>query len=123
MNADVRPRALCIRARPSPVSPAFMEPLVGEWIRALALHADLLVMTEDFDLAQACDIHRPGFIIFEGLSTLRPLPLRIGSCAACPAIPRAIFLNVDPHDAMRPHIHRMIEKFGIEAIFAYDSDH
>ncbi len=123
MNAEARPRALCIRARPSPVSPAFMEALVGEWIGALALHADLLVMTEDFDLAEACDIHRPDFIVFEGLSTLRPMPHRITSPAACPAIPRAIFLNVDPHDAMRPHIYRMIETFGIEAIFAYDSDH
>ncbi len=123
MNDAARPRALCVRARPSPASPPFMERLLDEWIRALALHADLQVMTEDFDLAEACDTHQPDFIVFEGLSTLRPLPLRIASPAACAAIPRAVFLNVDPHDAMRPHIYRMVEAFGIEAIFAYDSNH
>ncbi len=100
-----------------------MEPLIDEWIRALALHADLRIVDGDFDLAEACDIHQPAFIVYEGLSTLRPQPPRIASAHACPTIPRAIFLNVDPHDAMRPHIYRMIEALGIEAIFAYDSDH
>ena len=118
-----RPRALCIRARPSPVTPDFMERVLDEWIRALALHAELVVMDEDFDLARACDAHRPDFIVFEGLCTLRPEPLEIAAPHCHPAIPRAMFLNVDPHDAMRPHIYRMVERFGVEAIFGYDSDH
>jgi hypothetical protein len=106
-----------VRPRLNPEAPEFILPLVDDWVDALALHANVTVVEQDFDLLEVCDTLHPDLIVFEDLGPFRATPVRIANAAAHPAIPRAAMLNGDPFDTARPRFHRMVERYRIEFFF------
>lgn len=110
-------RILCVRARRNPESAPVLDAVVDEWIHALALHCDVEVIEEDFDLVEVCDRVRPDFLLFDSIHWGRKHRLAIANIDARPDLPRALLLNCDPHDPMRPLMMDMLGTYGIDTIF------
>lgn len=115
--AASRVKILCIRARLNPESAAFLNAVVDEWVHALALHCDVETIEEDFDLIEICERVKPDVLLFDSIHWGRRNRLKIGNIDACPELPRALLLNCDPHDPMRPLTMDMLQSHGIDTIF------
>ncbi len=118
-----RKRVLCVRPRANTHAAPFLAATKSEWIGALSLHCSVHVIEEDFDFRAVCDSVQPDFVIFEMVSWPRPEPLVITSGDAHPHIPRALILNCDPHEPMRPLLYQMLDRYGVTAIFGFGLHH
>lgn len=116
-DATPRVKVLCVRARPNPDCAPVLHTVVDEWVHALALHCDVETIEEDFDLAEVCGRVRPDFLLFDSIHWGRRHRLSIANADACPGVPRALLLNSDPHDPMRPLTLDMVAAYGIDTIF------
>ena len=117
-----RKKVLCVRGHANPDCAQELHGVVDEWLDALALHGDVEVIEGDFDMAVAMERVRPDFVLFDALHWGRSHPPRITSSEAFPHIPRALLLNSDPHDPMRPLTMDMVSAYGIETIFCTGSE-
>lgn len=112
-----RVKILCVRAKPNPDTAAMLHNVVDEWVHALALHCDVEMIEEDFDLVEVHARVRPDFLLFDSIHWGRRHRLTIANIDAFPDLPRALFLNCDPHDPMRPLTMDMAAAYGIDTIF------
>jgi hypothetical protein len=110
-------RILCVRARPNPESAPVLNAVVDEWMHALALHCDVEMIEQDFDLIEAVTRVKPDFLLFDSIHWGRKHRLTITNVDAFPDLPRALLLNCDPHDPMRPLMMDMLSTYGIDTIF------
>lgn len=110
-------RILCIRPALNDKAGTILTVTSDEWVEALALHATVLSIDNDFDFGETCLDFRPDLVILDAVNWTRAQPLRIANARAHPAIPRVLFLNFDPHDPMRPLTFRMAEELGVETVF------
>ena len=117
MNAPSRVKILCVRPRPNPACADVLNGVVDEWVEALALHCDVEMIEQDFDLIEVRERVKPDFLLFDSIHWGRPHRLNIANIDACPDLPRALFLNCDPHDPMRPLTFDMMAAYGIDTIF------
>lgn len=118
-----RRRVLCVRPRGNPTTPAFMLGITSEWLDALRLHCEVIVMERDFDLAETCDQVRPDLLLFECTHPERPSPITITNARAHPHLPRAALMMSDPHDSMRPLTYQFFEAYGVETVFTFSTTH
>jgi len=100
--AASRVKVLCVRPRLNPESAHFLNAVVDEWVHALALHCDVETIEHDFDLIETCERVKPDFLLFDSVHWGRRDRLKITNIDAHPELPRALLLNCDPHDPMRP---------------------
>ncbi|MCJ2188106.1 CgeB family protein [Novosphingobium beihaiensis] len=91
--------------------------VVDEWVHTLALHCDVETIDYDFDLVEVCERVKPDFLLFDSIHWGRNHPLAIANIDAFPDLPRALLLNSDPHDPMRPLTMDMVCAYGIDTIF------
>lgn len=117
MHEAGRTRVLCIRGHANPDCSPVLHAIVDEFIAALGLHGDVAVIEGDFDLVSAVERLKPDFLLFDALHWGRSHPPRIANSQAHPELPRALLLNSDPHDPMRPLTMDMVSAYGIDTIF------
>ena len=117
-----RPKILCIRPRPNPDCATVLHGVVDEWVATLALHAEVETIDHDFDLAEVAARVQPDLLLFDSIHWGRPHRLAIAHADACPEVPRALFLNSDPHDPMRPLTMAMVGAYGIDTIFCMGTE-
>jgi hypothetical protein len=117
--ADPRPRrrALCVRPALNPDAPPFLRAISDEWIAALALHCEVTTIDHDFDFSAVCDRVRPDFVIYDAVHWVRPTRITVTNARAHPHIPRAFFMNCDPHDPLRPQFMELVHHYGIDTVF------
>lgn len=118
-----RRKVLCVRPGLNPAASSLMMDVIDNWVHALALHCDLEIIEDDFDLKDVCDRVRPDFILFEAVTWCRPRRLRITRAREYPHIPRALNLNCDPHEPMRPITFQMLNEWGVNTLFSYAGMH
>ncbi|MDE1900773.1 MAG: glycosyltransferase family 1 protein [Alphaproteobacteria bacterium] len=82
-----------------------------EWVKALALQAEVTIFDADFDLEPACDRVQPDFIIYES-PLFNAVPLNIQNPRAQPQIPRFGLLTQDPICGTRVAFLRMLDALG-----------
>lgn len=112
-----RVKILCVRARPNSDSAPVLNTVVDEWVHTLALHCDVEMIEQDFDLVEVYERLKPDFLLFDSIHWGRRHRLDIANIDACPELPRAALLNCDPHDPMRPLMMDMLRSYGIGTIF------
>ncbi len=95
----------------------FLLRIAGEMVEALNLHCDVTVIDRDFDFDEVCDVVQPDFVLFDVVKWPMPFRPQITNPRAHPAIPRALVLNVDPHEPLRPLIFETLDDYGIDTIF------
>ena len=118
MTADTpRAKILCVRASPNPDSSPLIRTTVDEWLHALALHSDVEVIEQDFDLVEAYERVKPDLLLFDAIHWARQHRLIIANSDAYPDLPRALLANCDPHDPMRPLMLDMVAAYSIDTIF------
>ncbi len=117
MTTAARARILCVRPRLNPAMAPVLNTVVDEWVHALALHCEVEMIERDFDLAEVCARTKPDLLLFDSIHWGRSHPLAIANADACPDLPRALLLNSDPHDPMRPLTFAMLARYGIDTIF------
>jgi hypothetical protein len=115
--AASRVKILCVRPRPNPDCAPFLHNLVDEWMHALALHCDVEMIEQDFDLIEVYERVKPDFLLFDSVHWGRRHRLHITNIEAYPELPRALLLNCDPHDPMRPLMMDFLSAYGIDTIF------
>lgn len=120
--AAPRMKILCVRAKPNPGTAAVLHGVVDEWMHALALHCDVETIESDFDLIEVCERVKPDFLLFDAVHWGRPHRLNIANIDALPDLPRALLLNSDPHDPMRPLTMDMVAAYRIDTIFCTGSE-
>ncbi len=114
-----RRRILYIRHRRTKKdSPDFVTTLQDEFAEALALHADVTLMQDDFDYGQACDAHKPDFAIYES-GWLIPAPLNVSNIETRPDVPLIALATHDPHEPARTRFMRQIEQMKIKWILGH----
>ena len=116
-ETEPRRKVLCVRPRPNPNTAPMLANVVDEWVHTLALHCDVSVIEQDFDFAEVYEQLKPDFLIFDSVHWGRPHRLNIANAQAHPHVPRALYLNCDPHDPMRPLILQMLDNYGIDTVF------
>lgn len=116
-QASPRRRALCVRPQPNLAASPLLREISDEWIQALALHCEVSVIEQDFDFEEVCDRIKPDFVIYDAVHWVRPVAVRVTNATAYPEIPRAMFLNCDPHDPMRPYTFQVLDGYGVDTIF------
>lgn len=116
-TANSRAKILCIRPRLNPAMAPVLNTVVDEWVHALALHCEVEMIEQDFDLAEVCARAKPDLLLFDSIHWGRSHPLTIANADACPDLPRALLLNSDPHDPMRPLTFAMLARYGIDTVF------
>jgi hypothetical protein len=121
-GAVSRPKILCVRARPNPESSAVLNTVIDEWVHTLALHCDVEMIERDFDLVEVCERVKPDFLLFDAVHWGRKHRLSIANIDAFPELPRALLLNSDPHDPMRPLTMEMLSSYGIDTIFCIGTE-
>jgi hypothetical protein len=117
MTVTPRVKVLCVRPRPNPDSAPVLNAVVDEWVHALALHCDVETIEQDFDLVEVHARVKPDFVLFDAIHWGRQHRLAIRNVEAFPDLPRALVLNSDPHDPMRPLTMDMVAAYGIDTIF------
>lgn len=115
--AASRVRILCVRAQPNPASAPVLSAVVDEWMHALALHCDIEMIEQDFDLIEVYERVRPDLLLFDSIHWGRKHRLNIANIGAYPELPRALLANNDPHDPMRPLMMDMLPAYGIDTVF------
>ncbi|WP_167737374.1 glycosyltransferase [Sphingomonas parva] len=115
--AASRVKILCVRPRLNPECASFLNALVDEWMHALALHCDVEMIEEDFDLIEVYERVKPDFLLFDSVHWGRNHRLNIANIDAYPELPRALLLNCDPHDPMRPLMMDSLSTYGIDTVF------
>ncbi|MDB5687120.1 MAG: hypothetical protein JWR77_1709 [Rhizorhabdus sp.] len=115
--AASRVKILCVRPRLNSESALFLNAVVDEWVHALALHCDVETIEQDFDLVEIYDRLKPDVLLFDSLHWGRRGRLKIANIDAFPDLPRALLLNCDPHDPMRPLTMDMLSSHRIDTIF------
>jgi hypothetical protein len=116
-QARPRRRALCVRPLANPNASPLVRVIYDEWIHALSLHCDVTVIEQDFDFAEVYEQVRPDFVIFDAVQPARPVAVKIANAKAYPHVPRALFINCDPHDAMRPYTFQILDDYAIDTVF------
>ncbi|MDE2029536.1 MAG: glycosyltransferase family 1 protein [Alphaproteobacteria bacterium] len=89
-----------------------------EWVETLVALADVTVMSDDFDMGEACDRVQPDFIVYES-PFFYPAPLKIDNIRAYPEIPRIGLLTQDPYCAVRVNFLRTLDAMGARWIFTH----
>lgn len=117
-----RVKILCVRPRPNPDCAAVLNAVVDEWVHALALHCDVEMIEQDFDLTEVRARLKPDFLLFDSIHWGRKYRLDIANIGAHPDLPRALLLNSDPHDPMRPLTMDMIAAYGIDTVFCIGTE-
>ncbi|MET0137288.1 MAG: glycosyltransferase [Sphingobium sp.] len=112
-----RTKILCVRPRPNPASNAVLTGAVDEWVHSLSLHADVEQIEQDFDWLEVYERVRPDFLLFDSVHWGRRHRLNIAHIDAHPEVPRALLLNSDPHDPMRPLMMDMLSTYRIDTLF------
>jgi hypothetical protein len=112
-----RAKILCVRAGRNPDSAPVLNAVVDEWMHALALHCDVEMIEQDFDLVEVCERVKPDFLLFDSIHWGRRHRLTIAHADAFPELPRALLLNNDPHDPMRPLMMDTLAYYRIDTIF------
>lgn len=112
-----RVKILCVRAQPNPDCATLLHSVVDEWVHALALHCDIEVIEQDFDLREVYERVKPDFLLFDSIHWGRKYRLTISNLDAYPDLPRALLLNNDPHEPMRPLTMDLMAAYGIDTVF------
>lgn len=116
-SGNTRVKILCVRARPNPDCAPLLHAVVDEWVHALALHCDVEVIEQDFDLVEVYERVKPDFLLFDSIHWGRKYRTNVANIDAYPDLPRALLLNNDPHEPMRPLTMDMVLDYGIDTIF------
>ena len=117
-----RVKILCVRPKRNSDCAAVLHTVIDEWVHALALHCDVEMIEEDFDLVEVYERVRPDFLLFDSVHWGRQHRLTIANMDAYPELPRALLLNCDPHDPMRPLMLDSISSYGIDTIFCLGTE-
>lgn len=89
-----------------------------EWVETLSMLSDVRLMSDDFDLDEACENFQPDFILYEA-PALKAQPLRIANPKAHAGIPRLGFQMQDTYCNTRVNFLRAIEELDVRWLFSH----
>lgn len=98
-----------------PGLPPFIQQHLREQVRCLEHHFDVVVVSEDCDYDQVCELHRPDLSVFE--SGVYAGPRRITGTSSHPEIPKLGFCNADAYCATRSVFLSDMDRWGVDTFF------
>lgn len=120
MNTDTtKPRLIYFQNKYESALTEFLLNHKQEHVRCLSLFFDVIVISDDCDYQQVCDLHQPNLALFEsGVNLLTCRKPRIRNVRYNSDIPKLALLNADAWCETRSGSIAEMEHWGVDAVFS-----
>jgi hypothetical protein len=99
--------------------PKFLHLHMQLHVKCLSEFFEVIVINNDCDYKQVCDVHQPDLALFEsGYRTSISKRIKIKNTSACPNVPKIGLHNGDPWCECRTGFISDMEHWGIETFFS-----
>jgi hypothetical protein len=118
-SSENRPKLVFFQNRYDDNLPEFLLTHTREHVDCLSMHFDLVLIHDDCDYAQVCDLHQPDLALFESgvnLFTCRKPAVR--NVRSDTTIPKLSLLNADAWCETRSGSLAELDQWGIDAVFS-----